>query len=106
RVLELPGDPGLVHEAGMNAAFVGAVRSQLLEGDLATQFIVASNPDLSDAALGVESQQGVTLPGMWFIGRSRFACLRCRRGRRRGFGFKLVEVGIVRAHDTSPSTHI
>src|SRR5262245_17453516 len=90
-VLELAGDPGLVHEAGMEAAFNLAVGPQFLEGDFATKFIVAGDPDLPDAALGMEPQQGIALAGLWLIGSGRIA------------GWS---VGVLLAHDTPPSAAI
>src|SRR5262249_16312432 len=73
RMLELARDPGLIDEASADAALARAMGRELLECDLAAEFIVAGYPDLPDAALGMQAQQRVAFASLWFVGGGRIA---------------------------------
>ena len=65
RVLELARDPRLLQETGPDRRVSCLLGAEFLQGDLATQRLVASQPDLSDAPLGVQTGECVsfTMPG-------------------------------------------
>jgi len=60
-VLQLAGDPSLLQEAGRGVGVVGTFGAELLESNLAAQVPVAGQPDLANAALGMQPGQRVAL---------------------------------------------
>jgi hypothetical protein len=83
RVLQPAGDLGLQQEAGAAGRVVGLLVADLLEGDLAVQFLVEGHEDGAQAAPGVRPQDAEPLA----VG----------GGRADGVGDRAVGVGIGRA---------
>jgi hypothetical protein len=93
RVLQLPGDLGLLQEPAPDLRVGGPFRAQLFQGDVARQGAVPCQPDAADAAGGVQAGDRVAVAVLGDVGGRRDQHVARDRGGQRGLHVRVGDAG-------------